>query len=73
MVTLFSELGFPAKPESKICQQIINLIENHLELAQSKFALKREQLQSELISQYVTDFNKIAQTCIFGIHLEKSL
>lgn len=38
VVMLSSELLFPAKPEEKTYQQLINLAENYLELAQSKIS-----------------------------------
>lgn len=78
MVKLLSELCFPAKSEDKTHQQLIDLIENQLDLTQSKISetykfRNRKQLKSESISEYVSALKKIAVICNFGFHLEMAL
>ncbi|CAH2085872.1 unnamed protein product [Euphydryas editha] len=59
-------------------KQLVELIETHIEPAQSEITetykfMKRVQLPNESIAEFVAALKKLAQTCNFGSHLERSL
>ncbi|XP_045445764.1 uncharacterized protein LOC123653827 [Melitaea cinxia] len=78
IVTLLTELCFPSSLDSKNYKQLVELIEKHIEPTQSEITetykfMKRVQLPNESIAEFVAALKKLAQTCNFGAHLERSL
>ncbi|XP_045452509.1 uncharacterized protein K02A2.6-like [Melitaea cinxia] len=78
IVTLLTELCFPSSLDSKNYKQLVELIERHIEPTQSEITetykfMKRVQLPNESIAEFVAALKKLAQTCNFGAHLERSL
>ncbi|CAH2086484.1 unnamed protein product [Euphydryas editha] len=78
IVTLLTELCFPSTLDSKNYKQLVELIETHIEPTQSEITetykfMKRVQLPNESIAEYVAALKKLAQTCNYGAHLERSL
>ncbi|KAK9720111.1 hypothetical protein QE152_g22275 [Popillia japonica] len=75
---LMVDLHDPVKPELKTYEQLVELVQNHLEPKPSiyaerhKFRLRRQE-ETESIANYVAALKSLAKTCEFKQNLEENL